>query len=513
MYTYTSIFDGATLITKKDLCILLNLDVNRPNLMFDDSEIRRAYKRRALRFHPDTQQRFDKPIPRDISTLVLGDMERARDHLLRGEDNIPGKAFNSRNIPQDAKAWIDLTINILNGIKDGTVTASKVVNWTNLLSNNFFIVLLFSTYYNSQLNFRFISPLAKALAPIQPYLKDVDGTAFAVFLRECKMQLEQAEKLDSVFIKERLGEILPVEFTRTENFDQLAVALQDSGKALKELLSDDFINKCQGLIHFWADLVANVPSWKHIIGVYFVSLLFTAGSLPKFVNALKVLSEVIIQNKGIPAFLLAVAPMFVTAALLLPLNMAFHLSTGLMWIALKAAISLLVEGIKLLNAMIRLPFSQDVQTLKQHTFALFAALFNGSVRLSVNVALESMDKVIFILTNQNVFGALLERINELFDSLFALFRPITGPQAASETGLQVAEVRQELPGSQQEIPTRDPGNQQEPPAREPRNNTGFFANQGLPLHNETDTWLDDLLAKLYPSEEETNNADLVVRCA
>ena len=90
---YSSIFDGPTVITRKDLCELLNLDTSRVGLRFSSAEIKKAYHKRALRFHPDAQTRFHPSIPAEICNILMNDIVLAKDYMLNGEDNIPGKAF------------------------------------------------------------------------------------------------------------------------------------------------------------------------------------------------------------------------------------------------------------------------------------------------------------------------------------------------------------------------------------------------------------------------------------
>ena len=163
---YTSVFDGPTLITKKDLCDILNLDTSRPGLKFSQSEIQKAYKRRAVRFHPDKQLSQNPPIPTQICNILMNDIVLARDYMLRGEDNIPGKTFvenSKKSFSANPSDWVDTVINVLNGIQAGTSAVSSTVPWLSRLSNNFLMILLLSTFSDGQLNFRYINIFSKEL--------------------------------------------------------------------------------------------------------------------------------------------------------------------------------------------------------------------------------------------------------------------------------------------------------------------------------------------------------------
>lgn len=65
---YVSLFDRSQIITTRDMCELLNLDINRPHLNFSAAEIRKAYQKRVLRFHPDRQPHLS---PRSQPRFVI----------------------------------------------------------------------------------------------------------------------------------------------------------------------------------------------------------------------------------------------------------------------------------------------------------------------------------------------------------------------------------------------------------------------------------------------------------
>lgn len=492
MAKYIGLFEGDGLITKEMMCQLLNLDLKRPNLMFDEAEIAAAYRARALRFHPDKQPYYDKPIPKEICTLLMVDIARAREHLLKGENNIPGKGFaKAYKVPQNSNDIMTQIISMLQSIKSGAKATEKTVYWINLLSNHFLFVVLLSTYSNSKLNFRFVNAVAPYLQAIQPYLKNVDGSAVAGFLRFLKEQLSDVDKMDTRLIKEELAKVLPTEFTNDPKFDLLISSIKDSGQALKELLTDEFLNKVQNLIKFWANLVATFPAWKTITGVYFVSLFFTAGSLPKFANSLKEISAVIIQNKGVLPFILVSFPMYLLSSLILPVNIALHLSLHLTWIALKASLSIIINAAQLLKAALSLPFSEDEEALKLHAFLLFEALVNIAVRLTINVLVQTLDVIIYILTDTSPLGFILDAINQALDSMLAYLRPAAAVKKLPKEDGALVFINNEKPkeNSVKETPKAPP--------KAPH----FFPKAPAPWRNEVDTWLDDFLIGLAEEDQ------------
>lgn len=497
---YSSIFDGPTLITKKDFCELLNLDTSRVGLKFSAAEIKKAYHKRALRFHPDTQTRFTPAIPVEICNILMDDIVRARDHMLHDEDNVPGKAFfeNSQDLMVNSGDWVDTVISILDGIKAGTSATSYVVPWLSRLSNNFLMTLLLSTYSNGQLNLRFINTFSEQLAAMRPYLHDIDGSSLASFLRQLKEGLKTTEQLDAVAIVAQLKEVLPSSLTENEKFDDLIAAIQGAGSEIKELLTDDFIDHLQHIVHFWPNFVATVPSWGQITGVYFISLLFTATSLPKFFSATKTITEVIWEQKGGIAMALSVLPLLLTTAVLLPLNVAIQFSIQLTWIALKASLQLLFNGFKLIYSTVNTIRSlfDDKMSFAQQAFSLFEITLNLTIRLSVNLVIEILDEMIFILSNHSVLSSLQNSFNNFLDSILDETRTLCGVSVPEEA---------ELINDQTQLMLVDENPEQAKEAIEAERAAqtfGFFAEANLPLHNTEDAWLERLLGKLAASESE-----------
>lgn len=505
-FVYNSIFDSAKIITKKDLCELLNLDLSRPNLDFSAAEINKAYRFRALRFHTDGQQtRFAQPIPEHICNALMNDIGLARQYLLDREDNIPGKAFKEHI---EAYDWADTLISLFQVTTDGTSFMYHAVDWMYFFSSSLLVLLPLSTYSDGQLNFRYINTFSKELTAIRPYIKDIDGSAVAVFFLILRDYLNRSEEIDTDKLITQIKEISPTlldSLIAEKKLDALLQAISEAGQELKNTLTDEFINKAQYVTGFWPQLVANMPTWNSIIGIYFISTAFTATSLPKFFNALKVISEIIIKQKGIVPFLLAVIPLTLISTLMLPVNLAIQLAIPLTWTALKATYQVMTNGFQILFSTINLLIALipgTSQSIQHEAFALFEGSFNLAIRLSLNVAIELLDTMIFILSNKNRLGSLQDDMNQLFDTMLDFLRPaplLSDPvntypeQDYSDSGTLIPVIQE-----QRELP---------PKAGRSAQDFGFFP-QGKFLNTE-DCWLNDLLQKIYETEENSSEAETV----
>jgi hypothetical protein len=515
---YTSIFSGSSVITRRELCEILNLDISRPGLKFTDAEIHKAFRIRSLRFHPDKQSANDQAIPEETCNVLMNDISIARDYLLAGKDYVPGVALGNDHLrvgsiyswlssvqPSDidnwansvkefaTSNWVDSVIGMLDGLKTGSFVISSTVPWMSFFSNTYLMMLLMSTFLDEQLNFRVINLLAKPLATIQPYLQDLDGHTLIDFLRTLKEYTAEAEAFDEEKFNV-LKAILPTSISDHPQFDDLFPALLETKEELAKLLDDNFIIDLQHILQFWPHFIANVPSWKHIIGVYFTSLLLTANSLPKSINALKVITEVIWEHKGGLALALTALPLFLLTAVVLPASIIVQLSKQLAWVAMRASLQLLINGFSLLfsaSNLIHSLFPDSGKSISEEAFYLFESGFNLSVRLSINVILETLNGVIFVISSQSPLSSLLETINAAFDSMLgrlpkaALIEPSAEPGTGALIVVEAA-ARQQPPARTQ---TEQPSENREPAEQ----SYGFFANSNLPLLNQEDLWLEKIL--------------------
>ena len=207
--------------------------------------------------------------------------------------------------------------------------------------------------------------------------------------------MKSTDEVDIADVIRGLKEHLPESLTKNKKFEDLLVAIQNVNKKLKKMLTNDFIDHLKHIVQFWPNLIARIPSWRHIFSVYFISLLFTSSSLPKYFNATKIITEVIWEQQSTAGLVLSALPLLILTPVLLPLNISIQLGVQFAWIALRASYQILMNSIQLLSAVIniiRSLFNQD-NSLSQSVFTLFESTLNLTVRLTVNIAIEILDEM------------------------------------------------------------------------------------------------------------------------
>lgn len=454
--TYTSIFDGANIITKKELCELLDLDTSRPGLSFSSSEIEQAYRKKALLVHPDKQHNKPEPMPVEACNVLMNDIRLARDYLLSGQDNIPGKAFLAKTTNSNEKnEWIDAVIRLLGVVRSSASTISTVVPWASRLSHNFLLVVLLSTFSENQLNFRYVNLFSKELELLRPYLKNIEGRLLTEFLLSLKNAVDSADEAALPKALNKLKELLPKEITQDKKFDEMLVAMQETVKELKKLLQKDFIGHLKHIMYFWPNFIATVPTWRHIVGVFFVSLLFTAISLPKYANALKTITEVIWKHKGGVGLALSALPMLVLGVALLPLNLVIQSGMQLTLIALRALYQVFANLIEICFALSQMyrSFFDSNKSFAVGAFTFMESFFNLTIRLALNVVIDTLNAAIFILSNQNALASLKHALNHGLDSMMAALRPQV--KMASQNAQKESEKPSVQGKDKAQVPTGD----------------------------------------------------------
>lgn len=492
--SYTSVFAGPQRVTRKKLCEILNLDTSRPGLKFTEKEIQRAYRRRASRFHPDVQSSQTPPIPTDICNILMGDIMRAKDRMLAGEDGNGNGDVLEKLFTTPPEDLIDVFISVLNGVRSGVLESSyldisnDIVPWVSYFSNDFFIILYFSIFSKGQLNFHAVNVFLKTLDAIQPYLKGMDETSLIIFLHQLKKAFESTGQMDTAAIMAHLKANLPEDLIKNKKLDDLSTIIDHAGKELKEMLTDDFIKYVQHIVHFWFNVIATLPGWRHIVGVYFMSLLFTSSSLPNYFSAVKTVAGVIWEQKGTTALILSLVPMFVLTAVLLPLNIVIQLGAQFAWIAVNTSLQILADGIKLLRSAantIRSLFNKD-NSLSRNAFILFESILDLTIRLVFNIVIEMLDKMIFILSGQSTLSSFQSTFTRWFDSIISSLRP----KAIEEKSFML------IPASS--------GKTGEPVGTEKSSQTFGFFNNGCSAAHE-DTWLKQLLISFSAQNNEPLN--------
>ncbi len=494
--TYTSMFDAPSIITKKEMCALLNLDATRPGLTFSATEIKKAYYKRSLRFHPDKQSSYPHPIPEEICNVLMNDIALARDYLSNGEDNIPGKAFLSRaqqSFTSETTDWLEFAIITLKAIETGSSNLSRVVPWISFLSRSYFITIALSTFSDGQLNFRYVNILADQLNSLKPIMSHIDGSSVVRILRSIKEGLQLTEQEEFADFLQTLKPQLAQYIGDEERFEALISAIKDAREELSIMLTDNFINHIQRIITFLPNFIATVPSWKHILQVYFTSLIITSNSLPKFFNALTVIADVILKQKGALALALAALPLTVLTAMLLPINIAVQLSTQMGWIALKAIVNIVTNAIRLMSSTAALLYAGDFSY--KNIFSIIEATFNLVIRTAITSTLEALNSAIFILTNQNLISPVLSQIDRFLDSVIHYLRPKTNVHTNDAAADQ---------SEYQLIPYDEEQQQQQDSAERSNQSARFFAHPVLPLFNDEDLWLNQLLDNLSQDHDDTD---------
>ena len=489
-YQYTSLFDKSGFITKKEMCALLNLDLKRTNLTFTPQEINKAYRLRALRFYPDKQIVATQPIPENVCNILMSDITRAKEHMLKGEDNIPGKILENSAFVTN-KDFGRTLINILKNIKSGAKTVPEMTSWLYLFSSKALFAGLLSTYSNDQLNFRFINQMHDDLKASRPYLQDVDGSTVLALLKELKNVLDQDDNSDAIHnIVKQLREALP-ELISEERVDELTQEIDSTKNELKKMFTENFMTQLEYILKFWPELLRTVPSWKHIVDVYFFSLFITATSLPKLFNSLKVLTEAVILDKGWLIFALISMPSLLVSAIMLPVNAAVHLSAMFAWIGLKTALLMIKNAVSLLATTINIiAYSLTSRDkLSGELFTLLTYVFDLSVRFVLNLAMDVLDSVFFYATNHYLFSDIQIKMNDLFDKWFNKVEVLSTAAEVSDNQLEVRDGAPEPDVEAQQVP-----NEQHQ----------FF--KPTRIFNEEDVWLEDLLKGLQSNQSLPESA-------
>ncbi len=351
---YKSIFETKTFITKADLCEILNLDPNRANLNFSASEIKKAYRKRTLRIHPDRQGQYDTPIPAEDCTILMSDAVLARDYLLNNEDNIPGSAFQENLHTNTLDDWFDICINTIKNIKSVTTSTFSSLNYFSYISNNFLVLFTLANYSDNKLNFRFINEYSDILNNIRPYIEKINGTALSEALKQIQLALTSIDDNELTLALDKLDEALPANITSNDKYNELKDAIKEARKDISEVLTDKVIANIKHVFDFWPNLIATMPSWRHIIGVYIHTMLFTAITFPKHINAVSEILKVILKQKGKLAFSLVVIPFILLNIAILPLKLLSQISLQALPISAKVLYRLISNGMQLIRSVIHL---------------------------------------------------------------------------------------------------------------------------------------------------------------
>lgn len=432
--SYTSVFDGSATINRSELCEILNLDRSRPSLNFTPAEIHAAYRRRAFLFHPDKKSKHH--LPEEVCNILMNEILLARDYLLQGKESIPGKtslegesAWSYEKIRENVlqgKDWVDMAIDLINGLEnENLIQLTADINLFSSVSNGFLMAVVLSLFNKE--GFLILSTLsnlpAEGLKRFQGNFQNIEPEKFTQILQKIKELLKKEFTFSIAEVREQLRLISPA-LGAHAHFEEFITAIQTMKNQLKVILTDDLIRRAKGMASFWPNFVANFPSWKNIIGVYFFALVFTCNSVPKFFSTVETIIAIIRKHKGTPPLLIAL-PMLVFTPLLYPLNIVFQLSRQCVELALKTIFQIAKSIFNFSKAVINLLQCalSPHKSCSQPLFNLLKSIFDLTVRLSFNLITQTLGALFFLLSNQDIMSPLEKKANHFFESLCAHFFP------------------------------------------------------------------------------------------
>lgn len=375
---YTSIFDGSYRVTRRDFCAILNLDVSRPNLEFEDAEIHKAFRKRSIQFHPDGQWKHKGlDLSKATREVLFNDATRARDHLLQGIESVPGKAHTAASDPDDLNAVF----------KELFVTNASVLRG--------FILGKLATFSGNQINLAYIHQLAPLLSALEPCLGHFRVNTVAELMRQTKRQLEDntlTQDSVSILIKRYMPDAPPQTNAQIESIHG---ALLDVSPVLIKLLTKAFISDLELFLECRPELglLPDFTMWRDIIDLTVLAFL-SATSIPRYVSALLEIMRLSYQHNSLRTFVLFSPGIIVLGSLLFPVAVV----ASLVAIAVNSAYRLLADSFSLIRAVLSLPFqiSHAAAWVK-----LVTALVNVIVLWPANLLADTINGVLNVFSGYN----------------------------------------------------------------------------------------------------------------
>ena len=428
--TYTSIFDRSCLVYKHTLCELLNLNVDRPGLMFSATEIKRAYKKRVLRFHPDLQA-VEQPIPKDDCQRLMQDIDRARTMLLDGEYIILSKQTQPPNIDDIPENWLLPLLHSVRLTRAEWPEISKFISDLHFFNYRFIFSIMMASFSEGELNFQLMNLHAdklkawkEAVHPNKTAI-NVPGLIIQLILRLVKNYADRLSPETHVNdIKQNIQLIetlarLPQNSEQTLN-DYCRELIVEMNR-IKPLISNQFIHEIDNIVALLSELSATAPSWRDIIQISLISLLFNANSLSKHINASFVIGMAIFNHKGLMAFSMAFIPLILITLGLLPLNLFHQLIFQLGWLCITSFWEMVTKACQFAFSMASLVFTLDFSY--QNSIVLFEQAMTAFIRGPIILALEMLNRSFYFLINIACLDGLIEIIDRAFDCLLDWLKP------------------------------------------------------------------------------------------
>jgi len=473
---YTSIFERQHIVTKRDLCAILHLDPGRPGLRFTAQEINTAYRARVRRLHSDRQARYTVQIDKSLATTLMDDVKRARDHLLKGEVNVPGKKLQKTAAPTQPKDVVAAIIAMLNSLKKNTPQIKITISLLSKLSNSLVAMFTLASYSDGRLNARLINVYSDTLNLIRPVVKHIDGSLFVALWKLLKQGLTVSrapQHIDSDI--KAIEALVPAEIKAHKQYPELLELIKETHGVLTNLLDNTFISQVEHTLRFWPALLYKLPSFAHIISIDLMMMLMTATTIPKLINGNKEVFSLLYQQKGLAALLITGPFLLVLNIALLPVNLGLQVALAMLPIVISAI------GKAIYNAM---EFTKAITTV--NPAKAIESMAYLTVALVVNTVGNTLDAMCYYLTDTHPLAKLLEAFNTWLASKFAPSKPTQEKGDAKKK--QLVKVESE-PTLIEDMPEPIASSQQT-----------FFP--GQKLFADTDPWLDEVLENCKKPDEE-----------
>ncbi len=478
---YKSIFDGPELIRKEDLCEILNLPLPVPGIDLSSQDISAAYRKRMKLFHPDFKSYFKIDIPEEDFNIVMQDLKKARDYLLDGVDIIPGKQLCNDIQSKNEEQLVNL---LTDNIKNIHLIQDDLYSLSYPLIASIVFGHQLSFFHDGRLSLAYINDFSKALETIRPYMEWMDADWIGEFLLEPKTQQPKLEKYNIDNNKHRQQILDALSALRSQNIK----------------INDEFI---AAVPRFWTNYIKNAPSWPLLITVYIESMLYRAKSLPDFINAAFVIEQTIIQQKGLFQFIFLGLPLLLLSLPLYTINAILQLGYQFSRSLFDVACNTITHGFQLLISLLLPLFKQipqDVKMLDFWGYKLLEHSLNVSLKFLVNITLNPMHSIFFILTSSKIIGDYCDALNGNIDDFIEKFNPVSIKGYNDQNGI-MRESTPDIMSSDEDTSSDEESDH--PVSQQPPNAHGLFNQVNNKNHyvNPDDRWLNHLLTQINTTTE------------
>lgn len=419
---YKRIFDTDGFVTEAQMRQLLDLPADL-SVKLTELDINRAYRAKVLKVHPDKQDRQPSPLSAEDSNALFDDVKLAREHLLKGDTSVPGRAFAQRFTQPEEQDWLQFIIEILADLTDYTQTIDEYAYWGSWLSADYTFIWVLALPVEGELLFSLLHEMKPFLDMIRPYLEQLDGIDVKQWLLSLK-ELVANEALEENL--EALKALLPQQLLEDPKLDDLMSQILTSREALVGLLNDNFIKNLTHIANYWPNLVRNIPTWRQLCAAYLLSLTCTATNLPRYIKSHIEILALIESFKGNTARLVVFLPMLVSSVLLLPLNFMIQMSWQMGGVLLSAGLSgvvhattTLLYGAHFLASLLGIAEAD----IKVDLYQIVNGLNQLAIKGFVCNLLELVDVALYWLISDNYLQGLIASLSAFSDDALNVYKP------------------------------------------------------------------------------------------